>query len=155
FPSGRLTHGVVDGLGELMRAHGFTAEDVASVKCRVPPLVNRLVGRPDIPHPEANYAKLCLAFVAGVYLARGNVDVPHFRGRAALDDPKVHEFAAKVTVEQDDNPDLNALVPQTISVTLKNGATHSVTLEQVYGHPAKPLTSEENIGKFLRCATYG
>lgn len=155
FPSGRLTHGAIDGLGRLMQQHGFAADDVASVTCRVPPLVTRLVGRPDVPQPAANYAKLCLAFVAGVYLARGNVDVPDFRGHEALDDPRVHDFAARVVVEQDDNPDLNALAPQTISVTLRNGASHAVTLEQVYGHPTVPLTTEENVGKFMRCMNYG
>lgn len=155
YPSGRLTHGVIDALGRLMTQFDFAAGDIEAVHCRVPPLVSRLVGRPDVPHPEANYAKLCLSFVAGVYLSRGHIDVPDFRGRAALDDPKVHDFAARVTVEKDDNPDLNALTPQTISVTLKNGASHSITLEQVYGHPTVPLTTEENVGKFMRCMNYG
>ena len=155
FPSGRLTHGAIDGLGRLMKQHGFAAEDIAKVNCRVPPLVARLVGRPDIPNPEANYAKLCLSFVAGTFLARGNVDVPDFRGRATLEDPRVHELASRVTVELDDNPDLNALVPQTISVTLKSGASHAIKLDQVYGHPAVPLTSEENEAKFMRCMGYG
>lgn len=155
YPSGRLTHGAIDGLGRMMKQHGFVADDIATVNCRVPPLVARLVGRPDIPQPASNYAKLCLSFVAGTFLARGNVDVPDFRGRATLEDPRVHELAARVTVEQDDNPDLNALVPQTISVTLKSGARHSITLDQVYGHPAVPLTTEENVGKFMRCTTYG
>lgn len=155
FPSGRLTHGAIDGLGRLMKQHGFSADDIASVKCRVPPLVTRLVGRPDVPQPAANYAKLCLSFVAGVYLARGNVDVPDFRGSASLNDPRAHDFAARVSVEQDDNPDLNALTPQTISVTLMSGANHSITLDQVYGHPTVPLTAEENVGKFMRCINYG
>lgn len=155
FPSGRLTHGVIDGLGRLMRAHGFAPEDIASVTCHVPPLVSRLVGRPDVPQPASNYAKLCLSFVAGVYLARGHVDVPDFRGREALDDPKVHDFASRVTVVQDDNPDLNALTPQTIAVTLVDGTRHAITLEEVYGHPTVPLSAEENVGKFLRCTGYG
>lgn len=155
WPSGRLTHGVVDGLGRLMAAHGFGAADVTRVTARVPPLVHRLVGRPDIPAPEANYAKLCLCFVAGCFLARGRVDVPDFRGATALADPEVHRFAALVDVVQDDNPDLNALDPQTISVRLTDGAEHAITLPHVYGHPAVPLSAEENAAKFRRCAGYG
>lgn len=155
YPSGRLTHGAVDGLGKLMRQHGFKPDDIAKIVCDVPPLVHRLVGRPDIPNPESNYAKLCLRFVAGVMLARGNVDVPDFQGRTALDDPLVHRYAALVDVNLDGNPDQNALDPQTITVTLKNGARHALTLPHVYGHPQAPLSREENIAKFRRCCGYG
>jgi len=153
YPSGRLTHGAVDGLGRLMRAYGFTAADVAGVTARVPPLVHRLVGRPDIPEPESNYAKLCLRFVAATFLARGNVDVPDFRGEA-LTDPEVHRLAALVDVELDGNPDENALDPQTISVRLKSGTVHSVHLPHVHGHPDVPLSEAENEAKFRRCLGY-
>jgi 2-methylcitrate dehydratase PrpD len=150
YPSGRLTHGVVHGLRELMARHGFTADEVAEVTCRVPPLVRRLVGRPDVPDPASNYAKLCLPFVAGVWLAKGSCDVPDFRGEA-LRDPRVHEFAAKVRLEPDGNTDENALDPQEIAVRLASGATHSIHLPHVYGHPEAALTPEENEEKFFRC----
>jgi 2-methylcitrate dehydratase PrpD len=155
WPSGRLTHGVVDGLGRLMRQHGFAAGDIAAVRAEVPPLVHRLVGRPDIPRPEANYAKLCLRFVAGTFLARGHVDVPDFRLTAMLTDPEVHRLARLVDVVLDGNPDPNALDPQTISVRLRSGAEHAITLAHVYGHPAVPLSEEENRAKFRRCAGWG
>jgi aconitate decarboxylase len=155
YPSGRLTHGVIDGLGQLMARHGFGPDDIAAITAHVPPLVNRLVGRPDIPAPEENYAKLCLRFVAGCYLARGRVDVPDFRGAAALQDPAVHRFAALVDVVQDNNPDLNALDPQRIEVRLTDGREHAVNLAHVYGHPQVPLSADENIAKFRRCAGYG
>ncbi len=151
-PSGRLTHSAIDALGKL--TEGISPDDIAHIHCRVPPLVHRLVGRPNLPDPVANYAKLCLAFVAGVALARGRVDVPDFRGEA-LRDPDVHRYAALVEVEQDDNPDLNALDPQTFTVTLKNGETRSIVVERAYGHPEAPLSREANIEKFRRCVGFG
>jgi len=154
YPSGRLTHGVVDGLQQLMAQHGFAPDDITTIRAEVPPLVHRLVGRPDIPAPASNYAKLCLRFVAGTYLARGHVDVPDFRGDA-LSDPTVHHYAGLVDVILDDNPDQNALDPQRISVTLASGATHAITLAHVFGHPAVPLTAAQNAEKFRRCTTYG
>ena len=150
FPSGRLTHGVVHGLRDLMAQHGFAADEVSEVVCRVPPLVRRLVGRPDIADPESNYAKLCLPFVAGVWLAKGHCDVPDFRGEA-LRDPRVHGFAAKVRIEPDDNTNENALDPQDVSVRLTSGVTHRIHLPHTYGHPAVPLTAAENEDKFYRC----
>lgn len=155
WPSGRLTHGVIDGLAQLMARHGFAAADVARVEARVPPLNHRLVGRADIPAPETNYAKLCLRFVAGRYLATGRIDVPDFRG-AALTDPETHRLAALVDVVLDtDNRDQNALNPQTITVVLTSGTRHSVHLPHVYGSPENPLTEAANEEKFRRCAAYG
>jgi 2-methylcitrate dehydratase PrpD len=153
FPSGRLTHGVVHGLRDLMAQHGFAADEVAEVVCRVPPLVRRLVGRPDIPDPASNYAKLCLPFVAGVWLAKGRCDVPDFRGEA-LRDPRVHAFAARVRIEPDDNTNENALDPQHITVRLASGASHAIHLPHTYGHPAVPLTDAENAEKFARCCAH-
>ena len=153
FPSGRLTHGVVHGLRDLMALHGFAAAEVEEVICHVPPLVRRLVGRPDIPDPASNYAKLCLPFVAGVWLAKGRCDVPDFRGEALLD-PRVHAFAAKVRIEPDANTNENALDPQEISVRLASGATHSLHLPHTYGHPAVPLSAAENENKFRRCCAH-
>ncbi|WP_226574168.1 MmgE/PrpD family protein [Acuticoccus sediminis] len=151
YPSGRLTHGVVDGLGRLIAAHGFAPDDIATITATVPQLVHRLVGRPDIPEPAPNYAKLCLPFVAGTFLNHGVVDVDEFIGPEKLNDPRTHDFAARVTVIQDDNPSHSAMTPQTIAVTLKNGASHSVVLEAVYGHADNPLSREENLDKFRRC----
>jgi 2-methylcitrate dehydratase PrpD len=153
FPSGRLTHGVVHGLRDLMARHDLAPDDIAEVVCHAPPLVRRLVGRPDLPDPASNYAKLCLPFVAGVYLAKGSCDVPDFRGEA-LRDPRVHAFAARVRLEPDGNTDENALDPQRIEVRLASGAVHAIDLPHVYGHPEAPLSPQENEEKFFRCCRH-
>jgi len=153
FPSGRLTHGVIDALQRTTRELGIDRDRIARVTGHVPPLVHRLVGRPDRPEPEANYAKLCLAYVAGAWLARGQVDVPEFRP-PVLSDPAVHAAAAKVALHLDGNPDENALAPQRFEIELADGRRHEVHLTQVYGHPEVPLTAAENEDKFRRCVGY-
>lgn len=152
FPSGRLTHGVVHGLMQLQEQYTFAADDIAGITCTVPPLVNRLVGRPVMDTMEPNYAKLCLRFVAGVYLRYGAVDIPHFLGDT-LTDPDILKTARKVDVIEDDNPDLNALNPQHLCVELFSGQRLEITLTSVYGDPDSPLSSEENIEKFKRCCS--
>lgn len=154
FPSGRLTHGAVDGLLRLKNQYGFEAGDVSRVTVVAPPLVKRLVGRPDIPAPAANYAKLCLPFVAATALVRGRVDVPDFVGEG-LTDPGVHTLAQKVELLVDDNPDENAMVPQAIKVMLKDGRNYEIRLDSVLGHPQSPLTREQHLDKFRRCWRYG
>jgi 2-methylcitrate dehydratase PrpD len=154
YPTGRLSHGGVDGLRRLMRTHGFAAEQVESVVIHAPPLVMRLMGRPDVPEPGSNYAKLCLPFVVGTYLARGLVDVPDFSTPEVLNDPVVHAYASRVSLAPDRNPDQNAIAPQRIVVRLNDGAQHEVTIEAIYGHPDAPLTDDENVDKFRRCCSH-
>ena len=154
YPSGRLSHGGVDGLRRLMSTHGFTAEAVAHVTIHVPPLVMRLMGRPDVANPSSNYAKLCLPFVVGTYLARGRVDVPDFGSPEMRNDPTVHACASRIGVVLDDNSDQNAITPQRIVVQLKDGAEHAVIIRAIYGHPDAPLTEAENRDKFSRNCSY-
>lgn len=150
FPSGRLTHGTVTGLMRLRAEHGFGAEDVERVLAEVPPLPFRLTGRPDLPDPAPNYAKLCTRFVAATYLLRDRVDVPDFLGEA-LRDPAVHALAARVEVRQSDEPDPNAFDPQRVTVTLRDGRVLATEVARAFGHFEDPLTDEQNEEKFRRC----
>jgi len=134
--------------------HGFTPDAIAEITVHVPPLVMDLVDRPDIPNPSSNYAKLCLPFVVGTYLARGRVDVPDFASPEMRDDPVVHALASRVRVVLDDNPDQNAIAPQRIVVRLKDGAEHAITIRAIYGHPDAALTEAENLNKFTRNCGY-
>ena len=150
FPSGRLTHYAIDGLQQLQAAHDFAADEVETVRLRVPPLVNRLVGRPDVAAPAANYAKLCLAYVAAVTLRRGTVEQADF-APAALLDPDTHAVAARVAVVTDDNPDPNAFGPQQVAVRLRDGREFGCVVEHAIGDPRRPLPRERQLEKFRRC----
>lgn len=154
WPSGRLTHGGIDGVRQLMRMHGFSANEVAAITIHVPPLVMNLVGRPDVPGPTSNYAKLCLPFVVGTYLARGRVEVPDFAAPELRNDPAVHAFAARIRVMADDNPDRNAIAPQRIVARLADGAEYAIVIRAIHGHPDAALTEAENLDKFTRNCGY-
>lgn len=154
FPTGRLTHGTIDAIQRLRAEHGVTGEHVERLTARVPPLVARLVGRPDVPDPGTNYARLCLPFVAAVALAHGTVDVPDFASER-LRAPDIHTLARRVEVVVDGNRDENAIVPQVVEVTLRDGGRHAVTLDRVLGAPDRPLTREQHLAKFRRCWGYG
>jgi 2-methylcitrate dehydratase PrpD len=150
FPSGRLTHAAVDAVQRARAERDFAAADIASVECWLPPLAYRLCGRPDIPAPAANYAKLCVPFVFGVEAVHRKVDPRAFRGDALLD-PAVHGVAAKVTVHQDDNPDPNALWPQRFAIRLKDGRVWDQVVDKAIGHPDNPLSHAAHLDKFRLC----
>ena len=150
FPSGRLTHYAIEALQLLRDELNFTVDDVAQITCRVPPLPFRLVGRPDLPNPNPNYAKLCLAFVCATLLRRGTVAPGDFTA-TALQDAETHRLAARITVEADGTDDPNAFGPQTIIVRLTDGSTHSRTVAFAIGDPRNPLPRERQLAKFWWC----
>jgi aconitate decarboxylase len=149
FPTGRATHGVLDGALALQREHGFGAEDVQGVVCRVPPLTAQLVGRPARPGMGANQARLCAPYVLACALQDGGVDVDDFSA-AALADPGRLALAARIEVQPDDNPDPNALTPVEVAVLLADGRRPAARVEEVYGSPGRPMGREAQLTKFRR-----
>src|SRR5437764_8200929 len=110
WPSGRATHGGLDGLQRLIGAHGVTADRVRAGRFLVPPLTYRLVGRPPEDGMTVAYARLCLSYVGAVCLRRGTVGLDDFTP-AALGDPDTLALARCLTVIANDNPDPNAMHP--------------------------------------------
>lgn len=149
FPSGRATHGGLDGLLSLQAQHGFGAAEVAAVRLQAPPLVRQLVDRPVRPAMRANEAKLCFPFVAAVALQRGGVDVADFDA-AALVDAETLALAARVAVLADANPDVNALAPVQVEVQLHDGRVYAQAVPQILGAPARPLSQAAHLAKFRR-----
>jgi 2-methylcitrate dehydratase PrpD len=148
FPSGRATHGILDACLELKRRHGFDASEIAAVKAYVPPLVHHLVGRPPGSRMQINYARLCAAYVAARALQRGTLAFHDFDD-AAYADPATQALARRIVLEVCDGGDPNALVPVEVEVALTSGARHAVRIDAVYGNPARPMTREAHIAKFL------
>lgn len=152
FPSGRATHGVLDGALELQREHGFEAGDVSRIEARVPPLTHRLVARPCHDEMLANYARLSAPYVTAVALLRGTLTVEDFRAQA-LAEPERIALGKRIAIHADDNPDHNALTPVSVAITLVDGRCLETTLDVVYGNPAKPMTREAHLAKFrANCA---
>lgn len=154
FPTGRATHGGIDGILQLRAQHAFQAEDVDRLILRAPPLIHQLVGRPMQPQMQANYARLCFQYAGALALANGAVDISDFRpGR--LTDPHLQALGRRLEVAIDDNPDPNALAPQTVIARLKNGCEYTVDVPNTLGSPQRPLTPEQYLDKFRRCLSYG
>jgi 2-methylcitrate dehydratase PrpD len=153
WPAGRATHGGIEGILTLRERHGFAAADVHQMRVIVPPLTHRLVARPDVPRPEAPYARLCMAFIGAKALLHGTVDIAHCRGDA-LADPATHELARLIEIEVDGNPDPNALAPQRVEIELCTGETLYWACDVILGNPKWPLSQEQHLRKFHRCLEF-
>ena len=57
--------------------------------------------------------------------------------------------------DQDDNPDPNALNPQTVILTLKDGRREEVAVADTFGAPNNPLSDDQNTAKFKNCCSFG
>ncbi len=153
FPTGRASHGGIDGLQQLVARHGFTAADVDRVRVIAPPLIEQLVGRPDDPDAPVNYARLCMAHVGAAALVRGTVTLDDF-APSRFYDTTVRTLARRIVVETDGNPDPNALNPQRVEVLLKDGTRHAIDVPVPLGNPARPLTRDQHLAKFRACWRY-
>ncbi len=153
YPAGRASHGGIEGIMTLRGQRPFAAGEVVSVNVIGPPLIKRLCGRPDIAAPNANYARLCMSFIAAKVLLHGKLDLAHFRA-AELTEPATHELAQRITMESDGNPDPNALAPQEVVVELKDGTVLRWRCETMLASPARRLTREQHIAKFRGCLDF-
>jgi 2-methylcitrate dehydratase PrpD len=149
FPSGRATHGVIDALRGMIAEQGLKGSDVEAVEAAVPPLTHRLIGRPVQDEMTPNYARLSGPFCAARLLLGGALGVDDFLP-SALSDADSLDLGRRITITPDDNPDPNALSPVTVTVRLRDGGSHSASVETVYGNPAKPMSREEHLAKFRR-----
>jgi aconitate decarboxylase len=148
FPSGRATHGGIDGLQQLIAAHG--ADAVRAGRFVVPPLTHRLVARPPIESMSAAYARLCLGYVGAVCLRRGTVGLDDF-SRESLADPGTLALARRLSVIEGDNPDPNALAPVRVELDLADAGTVACEVRDVIGSPGRPLSTADARAKFAAC----
>ena len=153
YPAGRATHGAVEGVLALRNEHGFTAEDVAEIVVSAPPLIVRLVGRPPVANACPSYARLCLAFAAATALRKGAVDISDFRDEA-LNEAATLALARRVRVQDDGNPDPNALAPQSVSVRLTKGKSVDWHCDTMLASPQRPLSRLRQLQKFHRCLEF-
>jgi aconitate decarboxylase len=147
FPSGRATHGGVDGLLRLQAALGFRGEDLKAVRVLAPPLVRQLVDRPASADMAPAHARLCLPYVAATAALTGGVTVADF-DPAALRDPRRLALATRIAVVADENSSPYALAPQRVEIRLRDGSRHALDVPAVLGAPARPLSPQSHLAKF-------
>lgn len=151
FPAGRATHGVAEAALLLRAAHDLTGADIERVELALPPMTNRLVGRPAHGTMDVNYGRLCAPYVAALALLSGQVCLSGFTP-TALRDPATLALADKISITVADNSDPNVLTPVEMTVTTRNKGVLRQTIETVLGHPDNPLSREAHLHKFRQNA---
>lgn len=154
FPAGRATQSVLTALLKMRVERDFEASDVANVRADVPSLISLLVSRPWSPKMSPAYARLCLEYVVPRMLLDGTIDPLRFTNNF-FNQAEVAKMAKTIECVVDDNADPNALGPQSVTVTLKDGTEMTQVVDAPLGSPAHPLTAEQRIDKIARCFAAG
>jgi aconitate decarboxylase len=147
FPSGRATHGIIDGCLTLSKEYDIALDQIEAVTARVPALVHQLVGRLPREDMDINYARLCARFVAARALLRGTVEFEDFRSEVYRD-AETLALANRITVEVADDENPHLLVPVAVEMQLRGGKRHHLKLDEVYGAPGRPMSRESQLEKF-------
>lgn len=150
FPTGGAAHAAQDMLMELRQQHGLRLDNVARIELQAPPLVRRLVGRPYQPGMETSYARLCLPYLLGTVMLDGKVGLSAYAAEK-LADTHLAAFAPNVHLVPNDCEDPNALVPQSMTVTLRDGTTLHNHRDAAIGSPQRPLSRAQQLEKFHHC----
>lgn len=151
FPCAREHHGALAAALEL-HAEGVRAADVESVSVKLPPNAFALSGRPWQRGATVGNAISSAAYGVAAGLTGGAVTLEDFEP-PALERPEVNGLAERVKVEVDEKvADAKALVPQSVTLTLRGGATRSRTAAAMPGSPAMPLSAAQLEAKFKSCA---
>ncbi len=150
-------HAAADGVLDILREHGLTEADVATVTCTVPPIVgaNLTYGAP-LTRQQAQFS---LPFAAACMMVFGDITLDHLQA-ATLADAHLARAMKKVRMVVAEN--WQDLLPRGEATTGPEGALVSIAtvngrkIERLTGWArgtaARPLDAQELDAKFMVCA---
>lgn len=149
YPTIGSMHTALDIVGDMMRAHGFRHDDVASIRVGMSEFALHHVTTVTRPH-DAMSAQASLGFSLGVLLARGSNDLDFYIDPACWRDPEVLAIADKLEpyALDDDRQPQRARV----ELRLKSGRVFEDDRVDARGTPDMPFEDGVIEDKFRRLA---
>jgi 2-methylcitrate dehydratase PrpD len=146
YPCCSYSQEPIDATLDLVREHGFGADDVAeAVVCVVSKHAAGLVDRPYEPRscPQVD-AQFSMQYVIAAAISRKALGVADFQAQA-LCDPAVRALSRRVRVEVDAEREGN------VELRMKDGRVLSHRVPLARGHPKRPLRPQELEEKLREC----
>lgn len=151
YPSGSLTHPAMTLLSDLKSEHGFTAQDVQSVRVTTNTrLASTLIhNRPT----DAKQARFSMPFCLAVLLVEGRAGLPEFTD-TVVNRPDIKAMIDRIVYDTYDvvAPGYSN-VTSFVEVRLTDGSTHSGRADFARGSTDAPLSYQDVAEKFESCAT--
>lgn len=150
YPSCAATEPSIEATLELMKEHGFTADDVDHVVAHASIHSSNSCNPPEIkmnPRNEVD-AQFSIPWVVACALVNGKVTIDMLTDEAVQDEA-IREVCRKVTPVVDlETEGPGASFPGLVEITLKDGRVLSRREEVPTGHPSKPMSWEQLEQKF-------
>ena len=152
YPCCRASHGVLDGLLEMICEKNIASHDVVKARAHISPWIARLVDRPFVPGESGVVtSQFSLPYHMACALVRGDVFLDVFT-EEGIADARVAEVVPRMELVVDAS--IRHKVPVRVEVFLKSGEVLSTTVAQVRGGIERPMNESELEEKFLKCARF-
>lgn len=152
YPCCRASHGVLDGLLDIMREEGVGAGEVECARAHVSPWIARLVDRPFRPGASGVVeGQFSLPYHMATALVRGEVSLEAFT-EEGIADARVAGALPRMEVAVD--PAIRHKAPVRVEVRLKDGRALSRTVHAVRGGPERPMRAADLEDKLRKCARF-
>jgi 2-methylcitrate dehydratase PrpD len=147
FPNCGSAHRAMDGLSDLIAAHGFTADEVEAIHVRAPVThLNNLMYQ--VPE-DGLQAKFSMEYGLACILATGNATLADFTDEAARR-PELASFYPRIHRHPIDKAE--GEFPTAVEVMLKDGRRFETAVPWPAGSLARPFTEAQLWAKFDGCA---
>ena len=152
YPCCSEAHKALDAILYLIDLYDIKPEEVDAVDCQVSPRTCKVLFH-DNPTTKLE-AKFSMQFVMAVALIERKLELAQFTSEK-VNEPAVKDLMRRITCRVHPNwaegkgTDIR---PDVVVVRLKNGKEYSYAVDVPKGHAKLPLTEEELLTKYLKCA---
>jgi len=155
WPCCRATHQAIDlALGLQAREPGIAAQ-VRSIEVRAPHPTWEMVGSPFAPGPNPRVAaQFSIPYTMSVALRRGAVGLADFVADQVRTDRETADYARRIRVTPFPLQPGEGMYdpPLSMTIELDDGSRRELSIDQVKGSPAHPVTREDSDAKLADCA---
>ncbi len=142
YACGLVVHPTIDGCSQIRERDRPDPEEIETIRLTVAPLVLDLCNKRDLR--RALQSKYSIYHAAAIGLARGKGGLQEFT-EAAVADPLLTRLRDRVAVTADDSVTEDQV---DIEVTMADGTTHALFVEQSLGNVHRPLSNAQLEEKF-------
>src|SRR5690606_18975131 len=150
FPIEALSHAPLTAMMKIVKEHSINPDDVTEIKVEVIARAADILGDPAKYRPTSKEtADHSLPYSLAVGLVDGMVTPLQFK-QERIDDPALHPVMDKIKVVA--NEEFESLFPKfqpsRVTISLKDGTSHSHRGDVPKGDPRDPMTEDEIAVKF-------
>ncbi|MDY0222479.1 MAG: MmgE/PrpD family protein [Desulfobacterium sp.] len=155
YPCCRMTHSSIDLALSLRNSHNIDINNVEKITVFCSKMVNNLVGqRFELRDNYQTDAQFSIPYTVIIALIYGDVFLQHFETEF-IKENAILNLTERVQVVVDNNIEVKNMMKCSMEVKTIQGDTYVAKTEATKGNPLNPMSTEECMDKFRKCASYG